>query len=59
MPYIEEERRPFFEEAIQSVVNQLGGKDVNYNHDAAKGELNYVIYSVIKGFLRLFDLRIC
>ena len=86
MPYIKQDRRTVFEDAIQDVVDKLGqtngmrlkepklgelGKtqnvdgidcsvqDIEFVHDddAAKGELNYVIYSIIKRYLEKHGMR--
>jgi hypothetical protein len=60
MPYIKTERRTAFEKAIQSIVDELGafpGQGVDHDGDAAKGELNYVIYSIIKRYLEKHGMR--
>ena len=69
MPYIKQDRRGVFEPAIQLIVNHLGRvrnsdvvpvvNDAPYIDDenAAKGELNYVIYSIIKRYLDKHGMR--
>jgi hypothetical protein len=47
MPYIPSEDRGQYEQAIGDVVAKLSALD----DDAAKGHLNYIIYSVIKRYL--------
>ena len=53
MPYIKKERRLLFEDAINAVVLQLGdtGHILTFDGDKAKGELNYVIFTIIKRYL--------
>ena len=47
MPYIPQEDRGQYEQAIGDVVAKLSALD----DDAAKGHLNYIIYSIIKRYL--------
>ncbi len=47
MPYIPLEDRGQYEQAIGDVVAKLSAMD----DDAAKGHLNYIIYSIIKRYL--------
>jgi len=62
MPYIKQERRPLFEVAIQKVLDELGhvitseGKD-DYDENLAKGDLNYIIYSIIKRHIEVRGMK--
>jgi hypothetical protein len=52
MPYITKARREVFEKAIQEIVTNLGGvNSIVTDDNAAKGELNYVIFSLVKRYL--------
>lgn len=51
MPYIRQEDRPYYEAAINTIVRNM----CKIGHDAAKGNLNYVIFSIIKRYLELND----
>lgn len=52
MPYIKKERRPLFEESINNIVFNLGKIEENiFDEDIAKGDLNYVISSIIKRYI--------
>jgi putative lipoic acid-binding regulatory protein len=58
MPYIKQERRPAFEQAIKNVVEELGAQPGNDTmDDSAKGELNYVIYSIVKRYVEQRGMR--
>ncbi len=53
MPYIPTEDRGQYEQAIGDVVAKLSALD----DDAAKGHMNYIIYSVIKRYLQAKGMR--
>jgi hypothetical protein len=64
MPYIERSRRDMFNTEIQSIVDRLGfvkqnetGYDDDYDENKAKGDLNYVIYSIVKKYIDQHGLR--
>jgi hypothetical protein len=47
MPYIKQEDRKKYDDNIASIVEVLLSTD----EDSAKGELNYIIYSIIKKYI--------
>jgi hypothetical protein len=49
MPYIKQEKREDYEQEIQKIVKKLVNSDDGYN--SAKGELNYIIYSIVLRYL--------
>lgn len=53
MPYIAPELRPQYEQAIETIVQRLCQTDEN----DAKGQLNYVVYSVIQRYLAAKGMR--
>jgi hypothetical protein len=55
MPYIKSEKRKDFETEIQSIVDKLDKSEEGDN--SAKGELNYIIYSIIKRYLDKKGMR--
>jgi hypothetical protein len=65
MPYIKQERRKTFDDAINTIVEKLGHVNgpvaaiapMPHDPDAAKGDLNYVIYSIVKKYIEYHGLR--
>jgi len=52
MPYIVPERRAVFEGEIRSILKKIGnGEGEDTRDDKAKGELNYIIFSLVAGHL--------
>jgi hypothetical protein len=54
MPYIKNEERGKYEVSIDEIVSSLGWSQVNgndFDENRVKGELNYVIYSIIKRYI--------
>src|SRR5450432_746807 len=54
MPYINKDRRVVFESDIASIVEKLGAEG---GDDAAKGELNFLIYSIVQRYLDKHGMR--
>lgn len=57
MPYIPQDRREKFEAGIQQIVDYLGWNNEKFDMNDAKGEMNYVIFSIVSGFLGQFSTR--
>lgn len=59
MPYIKQKRRSVYEKSIQSIVKNLGmgEREISDQDNSAKGELNYVIYSIVKRYIEEKGLR--
>jgi len=53
MPYIPQNERLQYEDAIQAIVDRLMALDEN----TAKGHLNYIIFSIIKRYLQAKGMR--
>ena len=52
MPYINKDRREVFENEIQSILDKIGkGDGPETRDDKAKGEFNYIMFSLIAGYL--------
>ena len=54
MPYIKQEQRPHFDEAIEDIIKKLVVRDDSIKTIIDPGELNYVISSVL---WRLWDIK--
>ena len=57
MPYIPVERRKLFDESIDNIVKHLGeiydgSYGYSFDEKQAKGDLNYIIYSLVKRFTK-------
>jgi hypothetical protein len=63
MPYITAQRRERFEDSIKSIIDSLGHPDATVTtsqadkDNAAKGDLNYVIFSIIKRYIEQNGMR--
>jgi hypothetical protein len=63
MPYIPAQRRERFEESIKTIVEYLGHPDAAVTSaqadkdNTAKGDLNYVIFSIIKRYIEQNGVR--
>jgi hypothetical protein len=53
MPYIPQDQRPQYEQAIQDVVDKL----LKLEDNDAKGHLNFLVYSIIKRYLEQRGMR--
>ena len=51
MPYIEQSRRDVYEESINNIVNEMFRKSVT-DENAVSGELNYIIFSIMKRYVK-------
>jgi hypothetical protein len=57
MPYIKPDRRAVFEKAINAIVSELGSSNPASTDEAAKGELNYCIFSIVDRYLKMGPSR--
>ena len=61
MPYIEPNRRVLFDNHINNIVAALGaatyGPAPTIDENKAKGDLNYVIYSIVKKYIETQGLK--
>ena len=57
MPYIPQERRILFENAITDIVEKLGSNYEETHDNTAKGDLNYVIFSIVKRYIDKHGIR--
>ena len=53
MPYIPQDARPQYDQAIADVTEKL----LALSDDDAKGHLNYVVYSIVKRYLETRGMR--
>src|SRR5688500_4563633 len=65
MPYIKKERRPLFDQAVDVIVENLGRTDGPVtgvwppviDENQAKGDLNYVISSIVKRYIDIHGIK--
>lgn len=54
MPYISKETRKDYDPLIRQIVYKLSSYD---NEDAALGDLNYIIFAIVKRYLTLVGIK--
>lgn len=66
MPYIDKDRRALFDQHIEKIVEVLGAETLGprpavwppvIDESKAKGDLNYVIYSMVKKYIDTHGLK--